>query len=342
MRHQQIEAWVLRVVDSVVAGTYREDSTVELKRDWPDAKKAARQLAGHANSARGAPILWIVGLDEKIGVCARSNLDTAEWWSRIAAQFDEIPPQITDLIIQCGDSQTVVGLYFDTGTAPYVTKNSEGGGHIAREVPWREGTSVRSARRSDLIRLLIPLQSVPRLEIFDAELQVNLASNQITPSDADPNPVPTHGPDISWSLSATLYFTCPRNSYAVFPNRFLSCTVRAQASGVWLPNPDRTDLSATGWRGKSAAQIMRTVHDGVGQLIVDGPGPAFLHAQGQVPAMGGVTQAVDADNQFHVDLSLRGVDLPATVTATATLHPAASKHPGPPLPWRLGRWAMNA
>jgi hypothetical protein len=41
MRHRDIEAWVMRVVDSVKAGAYREDSTVELKKDWRDAKKAA-------------------------------------------------------------------------------------------------------------------------------------------------------------------------------------------------------------------------------------------------------------------------------------------------------------
>jgi hypothetical protein len=51
MTRTEIEAWALRVIDSVKAGAPNEDSRVELKREWIEPKKAARRLAAHANAA---------------------------------------------------------------------------------------------------------------------------------------------------------------------------------------------------------------------------------------------------------------------------------------------------
>lgn len=65
MRQIEIEAWVLRVIEQVKRGQSNEDSRVELKARWIEPEKAARQIAGHANAARGDKILWIIGLDEK-------------------------------------------------------------------------------------------------------------------------------------------------------------------------------------------------------------------------------------------------------------------------------------
>lgn len=66
LRRYEVEAWVLRIVEDVLARRLSEDHVVELKTDWPgDWPKAARRIAAHANSARQQPILWIIGLDEK-------------------------------------------------------------------------------------------------------------------------------------------------------------------------------------------------------------------------------------------------------------------------------------
>ena len=40
------------------------------------------------------------------------------------------------------------------------------------EVPWREGTATRSARREDLVRILSPLQRLPDLEVLGAALEM--------------------------------------------------------------------------------------------------------------------------------------------------------------------------
>jgi hypothetical protein len=73
----EIEAWTLRVVDQVRRQVSIEDARVEPKSDWLDPKRAARRLAGHANAARGATILWIIGLDEANGVVGINSADFA-------------------------------------------------------------------------------------------------------------------------------------------------------------------------------------------------------------------------------------------------------------------------
>jgi len=162
MRAYEIEAWALRAIERVEQRQANEDSRVELKADWPDdPERAARRIAGHANSSRGEPILWVIGVDEEQGVRGASQNNLANWWPRLKAQFDGPTPQVRDVLLDC-KGQTVVALYFETEGIPYVVKNpSYGkpkGGPVELEVPWREGTAIRSATHSDLIQLLSPLQ----------------------------------------------------------------------------------------------------------------------------------------------------------------------------------------
>src|SRR4051812_34135748 len=68
VRTIEIESWALRMVAAVEAGHQIEDSRVELKAELPDAVKAARRIAAHANSAFSEPILWLIGIDENFGI----------------------------------------------------------------------------------------------------------------------------------------------------------------------------------------------------------------------------------------------------------------------------------
>ena len=58
------------VVDRVLRNQKNEDDRIELKGVWPEpsGRRTARQLAGHANAARGERVLWIVGLSEEHGL----------------------------------------------------------------------------------------------------------------------------------------------------------------------------------------------------------------------------------------------------------------------------------
>jgi hypothetical protein len=175
MRPHEIENWALNVIDQVNSGQPIEDSRVELKGEWIYHYKAARQIAGHANAARGAPILWLIGVDEKEGVKGAKYEALADWFSQVKSQFDGIAPLMQDINVRAND-ETVVALLFETERAPFVVKNPNhgqpGGGKIAREVPWREATSVRSAKREELIRILSPLQSLPDFKFLKGDMSV--------------------------------------------------------------------------------------------------------------------------------------------------------------------------
>jgi hypothetical protein len=172
MRKSNIENWVLNIAERVENNQPIEDFRIEVKSVWPkDYYKTARQIAAHANSARGESILWIIGLDEKIGFVGVSPQELSSWWPQIYCMFDEnIYPNLIDLNIPYKD-KILVALFFETDRAPFVVKNQEG--KIPHtEVPWREGTSTRSAHRSDLIKILVPYQELPVFDLLEGELNL--------------------------------------------------------------------------------------------------------------------------------------------------------------------------
>jgi hypothetical protein len=171
MNSRQIEMWALRVIDAVERAHSHEDSRAELKSAWPhDLPRVARQIAGHANAAGDEPVLWLIGVDEERGVVDFGPVEFSDWYSRLAAQFDALPPRITPLVVPYNDKRPVA-LLIETDRAPFVVKNpahnTPGGGPVQWETPWRDGTSIRSARRADLLRLLTPLQRRPDIEVVE-------------------------------------------------------------------------------------------------------------------------------------------------------------------------------
>ena len=153
MKPHEIENWVLSIIDSVKSGKPVEDSRVELKSEWITPEKAARQIAGHANAARGSQILWIIGVDEKKGevVGVSSDEEFSSWCKSVESRFENIYPSYIHLNITTVEDKVVVAMLFDTDRAPYVVKNPAFGkskDSVELEVAWREGTSTRSANRS--------------------------------------------------------------------------------------------------------------------------------------------------------------------------------------------------
>lgn len=174
MKNAELEVWVRSIVDRAMAGLPSEDSRVELKSEWPDnLPRAARQIAGLCNAARGTHVLWIIGVDEKARrVVPLPTYDRAAWWHGIHSQFDELSPEFHDLVVPTAHGE-VVGLLFGAERAPYVVRNPAYGkadlqDAVEREVPWREGTRTRSARRGELLDLLVPILNLPDVELIDA------------------------------------------------------------------------------------------------------------------------------------------------------------------------------
>ena len=213
---EQIEAWVLSIIGLVTRRERVEDDRVELKAEWPeDLAKAARRVAGQANASGGGPILWVVGLDEQRGVVPFPSVDPAAWQAKLQTYFDGLSPSVQILSVPTGNS-AVFALLFDTARRPFVVKNpvygTQGGGAVSWEVPWRDGTAVRSARREDLVRLLVPALELPTFEILDA----SAAARPVSPS--------AHGfktPRIAWSASLLLYVTPRSEAMLVLPKHRL-------------------------------------------------------------------------------------------------------------------------
>src|SRR5438105_3186644 len=119
MTDLQIEAWARQVIEQVAIGHPSETARIELKSNWPDDHaRASRQLAALANAARGEPVLWIIGVDEKAGVVGVPKEDLAKWWPAVERWFDSVAPVMRDLAFRVNDL-TVVVLHFETDRAPF-------------------------------------------------------------------------------------------------------------------------------------------------------------------------------------------------------------------------------
>lgn len=171
MTPQQLEALVLAAIDQLRAVGQIEDDRIEVKREWPGPQKA-RQLAGAANRARGNDLIYIIGLDEKTGlVHSTAGKDVASWWSQMSARFDQMgPDMVRHINVPTGNGEAVTAVLFATDRAPYMV-TIEGGGAAEREVPIRDGTRTRSARRDELLRMLIPEVSSPPVVLLSSSVR---------------------------------------------------------------------------------------------------------------------------------------------------------------------------
>ncbi|BAZ30430.1 hypothetical protein NIES4074_28900 [Cylindrospermum sp. NIES-4074] len=309
MKLYELENWVLKIIDQVEAGQPNEDSRVELKSEWIDAKKAARLIAGHANAARGESILWLIGVDEKKGVMGAGNMELANWYPQVESQFDGLAPQLIDLNVVVRD-KTIVALLFETDHAPYVVKNPDGG-QITHEVPWREGRRTRSAKRSDLIRLLSPIQKVPSFEVLSGTLVVY----RDMPSGA-PQPINVtwqgdeKGVNRLWILRLEIYVEPKNGNKLIIP--FHRCSTSLEIVEC-LPCTPLTKISLTS--GDSTNKNITVTES---QIFIDASGRVLLSLSETIPTIEGIfTKDVQIKAHF------RPSDFEVPVSISAKLIPAA-------------------
>jgi hypothetical protein len=263
VRAVEVEGWARRLIEVVQSGGSHEDSRVEFKAEWPsDPNKCARRIAGHCNAARGDLVLWLIGVDEGAGqVIGVQAEDLATWWPKVRAEFDGDMPDLQEHALDV-DGLTVVALLFETDRAPFVVRNAAhgiaGGGPVQREVPWREGTAVRSATRAELLKLLLPLQTMPTLEVTSAVAHLH----------------PLDGATVAWSVEVTVYATLPINPGLVLPNHRSTATLAVPVVG-YVTELD-VGLRAGSFEYGRGLRVpdggVHTVHQGDDQVIIEGPG----------------------------------------------------------------------
>jgi hypothetical protein len=319
MRKADIEAWALRVIDRAVNKQPNEDASVELKSDWPtDYYKTARQIAAHANAARGESILWLMGVDQKKGVTGADSLELANWWPGVRTHFDELYPTMqADLNIPW-QGLTVVALLFETDRAPFLIRipqhGSRDGPAASLEVPWREGTNTRSAKRSDLLRLLVPLQRSPSFEA----LRGTLISRKLL--DASTKPIA-----LDWQANLTLYVSPRAENRVVIP--FHKCGGTLDIAGA-LPAKSfdlmqlhpPLSMSSGGFR-----LLSETINSTPHELIINGPGMLELFCKVQTP----LTEGVDKEAMISVSLWPVDAERPVSISVTLQHRPDGKADYGP-------------
>ena len=316
LRPRQLEMRALQLVDLVLAGGRVEDDLVECKGQWPDPqmRSSARQLAGHANKARDEPILWIIGLDEKTHtLTSPAPVEVADWWAPISSRFDPPAPTLEHhLIVPVDEHQAVTALRFLTDRSPYVIKGGGQDGSLEREVPIRDGTGTRSARRDELLRLLLPAVGPPSAQLLSAVLRAShypRIEGQTTSS-------------TSVYLTATVFFEQPplATGVVMLPKHLMHARLDLGSSFGFI----RGELSyyvdqgvrhqpafSTQQNGPIVVTPPTTLHgvdrrsDGV---VITGPGTLTVTAATQLD--GDVRSALSALGvvQIHLSLGVAGVD----------------------------------
>ncbi len=308
MRKTDIEFWALSIIERVEKRQLVEDSRVELKADWIESAKAARRIAGHANSAHGEVILWLIGLDEKQGVKGVDNNDFANWFSAVQSQFDGIAPDSTSISVPYRDT-TILAIIFETDRAPYIVKNPSGG-QIQFEVPWRDGTATRTANRAELLRILVPLQRLPTLEVLSGSLMALQTSEENI---------------WSWRVELQLYVTSMLQTPVAIP--FHQCNATLELSHYLTQTP-LSELALRPpplWPGLSfrtvnsdtpRPQFDSVTMDGTrSELIVQGPGKFQLTATAETESLDG-----DISNTVAtIHANLRPVDSDRAILVQATM-----------------------
>lgn len=301
MRKHQIEYWTLTIVERIKVRTPVEDFRVEVKSEWPtDFAKAARRIAGHANAAHGEPILWVIGVDEEAGtIPGAPRNEVSTWYPSIQKQFEGLSPDVTDMVVPVeGESVDVVALLFDTSRAPFVVKNpafnQTGGGPVEFEIPWREGTRIRSARRSDLLKILVPLQKLPAIDALSGKVHSWIGNDHQI------------GKVRCWEVEIGLYITPLSSERVVIPFHNCDASIwppgtasQPLAKDIGLKSPIRALKPTISGQISSSEVSSITIISTKMEAVIDGPG--LLELKGSVHAP---LCAVDPFNNLIVRINL--------------------------------------
>lgn len=328
MQTAQIEAWVYGMVELIESGQRVEDTRVELKAEWPDPKRAARGIAGHLNAARGETVLWVIGVDEQRGVVDFDPVELADWTAQFRTQFDGPPPAMSDFVVHVSDG-IVRALLFEPGYTPYVVSNRHHGkggcGPVVLEVPWREGTATRTARRSDLLRVLVRQQRLPHIELLDASLIVTERDALSWPGAR----LERRSPHCDWTGSIEVYVTPREEGLVVLPCHKVTSTFSVgeettEGSEISFPYPTPGVTSDSPIRSHTIA----TTHT---EALISGPGRLTVSVRTAVPE-GSVPTGPTA--RLIVGLGIAGED-ELTLRIEADLYYSGASHEGG------SRWSMR-
>jgi hypothetical protein len=204
----------------------------------------------------------------------------------VEKRFSELAPSLlADINVPAG-TLTVVALVFETDRSPYVVKVTDD----YLEVPWRDGTRTRSAKRGELLRILSPLQRRPDVEVLGGSMYAGCSE-------------PHH--DVLRLFLATKIYVVPRDkSELVIP--FSKCEASFGAPGI--QRQSLCEIGITLPPGESLSVATRS------EAIVRSPGELILTAKTAVRH-----NLREIGREITLYCNLRPVNLEQTVPFTARL-----------------------
>jgi len=163
--------------------------------------------------------------------------------------------------------KTLVALWMETNRAPFVIKN-QSGRLPHREVPWRDGTETRTAHRSDLLKILVPIQKLPEFELLGQKvvLREDVEKRELR---------------LKFILTLKLYVTTFTDEVAMNPFH------RCNAEIKWNKQPhspmlERITLKQP-YRFLSGESDSLTIESTGSEVLIGGPGKLNLEARLSIP-----------------------------------------------------------
>jgi hypothetical protein len=236
-------------------------------------------------------------------------INLATWYSQVRKEFDHVAPEVTDVTIDW-QGKTVVALGFETDRAPYVVRNSNfgqpAGGSVRFEVPWRQGTAVDSATRSQLLLVLASSSRLPVIDVLEGQLAIERDSR-----------------GERWNLSMLVYVTPASAERIVFAAHRVEAKHQSRGGQVIGPYAGELEMLPMGLRRGAYMPFTTQGHPTISStnfdLTIDGPGLVKLIAKH--PAQKNEIEPLAEDRIGTFRIRPPGTDLPLVVTAQFTHQP---------------------
>ena len=324
----QLEFQALTLLDALNAGQESAGAKPDHSHfaSWPGPpRRAARLLAAQANAARGRNVLWLVGVktdDSGRHSTGRLRVTGAQlpqfdaWLQNLLPFFDGLAPKVRAFVIPYGahgsvPAQSVIALQIETSRAPFVIRTTAAGTTL--DVPWWDPATgqTRSAGRTELVKLLVPLQDLPQFEVLEAELTFY----------KNPHPSGAQKTLHRWTLDGSLYVIPQPETRAVIPLHRCSGSLRIPGSAFAAA---AQDLSLTADKLSPAVRVTESA------VLVEGLGRLFIYCCGS-------TTAAEIPWQSPMtatfDLIPAGAERAAVATASLHSEPATESN-------QAGRWKL--
>ena len=238
------------------------------------------------------------------------------WLAGVTRHFDGLAPRVTAYNVPAGRGfrgrpTQVVALSIETERAPFVIRLS--GGQPSFEVPWFDTSdgAIRSAGRLELVKLLAPLNDLPRFEVLDAELTFY----------HNPHATGSTKAVYRWTLDGSLYVMPSGDARIVIPLHRCHGGIASPDGRFTSPG---TDLSLTADKGSPAVRVTESA------ALVEGLGRVFIYGCGATAQR---EIAWQEPMSVRLDLAPAGVDRAAIALADLQPQPVRESN-------QAGRWKL--